>query len=231
MYYHLTSKENINSILNEGLLPKIGDNSSLVFEATKRIYLTDEESLPVWMILLNKDAVLAIDIDRKMQTCNYGAGLYNEYITEDPIPASAIKVSAAISYDKNYYTKKILIEYMYTISIICSNVARMHARRTDIDINAVRKIESVDSVLSRLDSSNFSDADYAEIKDSIKKYGEEGEFTLCDTYFNESIKLYQILTEYNSGEYTNIFKSFRDNIERLYGKALDVNSGGFECQY
>ncbi len=231
MYYHLTSKENIDSILNNGLLPKIGSNSNLVSETDKCIYLTDKESLPVWMILLNKDMILAIDINREMRTCNYGAGLYNEYITKDPIPASAIKVSATIDFDRNYYTKKILIEYMYTISIICSNIARLYARKQDIDINTVNEIKSISTVLSRLDSSKFSDDDYAEIKDYIRKYGDEGEFTLCDTYFNEKRKLYQILTDYDSGEYKLTLESFRNNIERLYGKALNVNSGGFECQY
>lgn len=38
-YYHVTLKKNLESILNNGLLPKIGELSRLCDEKEKRIYL------------------------------------------------------------------------------------------------------------------------------------------------------------------------------------------------
>ena len=57
--YHITSRANLPGILANGLCPSIGNNSALCRENDQRIYLTDEKSLPYWVILLNiKDPVL-----------------------------------------------------------------------------------------------------------------------------------------------------------------------------
>lgn len=80
--YHITDKENINSILTEGLLPMCGENSRLVSDYSHAIYLCDFNSIKYWSILLCRNSIIKITIsdaiiEKAIQT-NYGD--YNEII-------------------------------------------------------------------------------------------------------------------------------------------------------
>ena len=45
-FYHLTTEDNANSILKDGLIPHIGERSQSVRELKKHVYLCNEEDVP-----------------------------------------------------------------------------------------------------------------------------------------------------------------------------------------
>ena len=47
MFFHVTKKENLNSILEEGLIPQIGDNSSCCETEPFVFLFTDEDSMNI----------------------------------------------------------------------------------------------------------------------------------------------------------------------------------------
>ena len=53
IYYHLTTPENLESILQNGLKPHVGPRSACAKEEKPRIYLCGYEDMIVWSNLLN----------------------------------------------------------------------------------------------------------------------------------------------------------------------------------
>ena len=90
--YHITSRANLPGILANGLCPSIGNNSALCRENDQRIYLTDEKSLPYWVILLNiKDPVLLKVSDISAEKFAYD--IYKEFIYTGTITPKHISVA------------------------------------------------------------------------------------------------------------------------------------------
>ena len=60
--YHVTNKENFHKILQTGLQPSIGHNSSHAGEDKPMIYLADAYSAPLWQTILGYRYALRIDM-------------------------------------------------------------------------------------------------------------------------------------------------------------------------
>lgn len=140
-FYHITSQENVVSICENGLVPKIGDRGQSVLEDRKCVFVSDEESLPIWTVILGIDnpAVIVIDIpDEKSENYfthsqTYGAvdARYNEFYTYSHIPAKYI----SCVYNE-YNTEdelieangKMLLNLMFEMSITCMRAYNVFMR-------------------------------------------------------------------------------------------------------
>ena len=96
MLYHVTPSENVENILNVGLIPSIGDASQQNGEDRPRVYLFTslkwvKEGIETWLgeVYWNKDlSVLSINSTAK-KLCGEKCG--GEVLVEKPIPPSLIK--------------------------------------------------------------------------------------------------------------------------------------------
>ena len=97
-FYHITEKENLKTILEQGLIPKIGRNSKITNENKARIYLSDRDSLFYWNLIVKDPIVLKIAANHlehdKLTPHMYSADVnYKENMYENTIPAEYIEIT------------------------------------------------------------------------------------------------------------------------------------------
>lgn len=106
--YHITEKENINSIMQNGLIPKTGENNYKNME--NYVYLCDRKDLAPWLsILKHMDHPVILEVDtaglngvepgRMFKDRDYIPEGYGEYRTTESVPISSIKT---IDFEKEY---------------------------------------------------------------------------------------------------------------------------------
>lgn len=230
--YHVTKLENVQNILKHGLIPYIGNNSKIIDEKSKRIYLCDFDSIPYWSVICKGNVVLSIDIDEsKMREYDfevYKYTLYKEFITTKSISSKYIKI---INYKINnvtinYINKNLCSELLYKLSRFCSDCARYYNYNYgNYDFKEHLKI-GAKLIIHMNNVVDFSRYDKEKIKKDMIEFGNDGEYTCFDTYFNTSIRLYQILPYYRDDE----LSEYRKLISEYYRKILDdinINTGGF----
>lgn len=226
--YHLTDMSNINSIMQNGLIPKIGENSQHMNETVKRIYLSDKESIPFWMILLNRNALLEITIDANdVEQFKYTS--YTEYLCEKTIPQEQIKISKYKPTYSKQHMKQLCKNSMHGLSRCVTLCADFYTRKDwlgDTSIDDVKHTLSSEILLSeRIDYSVMSTS---EIEKELKYMGE----TLCmntfvDTYFNQNTRLYQQLINYPEDELTSYRTKIYEIIKNSFKNNLETNTGGY----
>lgn len=81
--YHLTNKNLLSNILKEGLVPNIGISSKMADEPEPAIFLCDNNSLPYWQILLDRDILLKIKILESGTYKVFDYELYKEYVFKE----------------------------------------------------------------------------------------------------------------------------------------------------
>lgn len=74
MYYHITKLENIDSILEKGLIPQVGERSWLDYESEPRVYLfktleDSNEALNSWVNDFIPESKVRLHIDSSNLNC------------------------------------------------------------------------------------------------------------------------------------------------------------------
>lgn len=237
--YHITEKRKVDSILKNGLLPKVGKRSKNI-ESVPIICLTELEYLDVWKILLhlNQPAVLEIRLPEiehddivsglveNFDNVNYDG--YKEIRTNakiEPDCISLVKIPNDRKHKRN--TMRMLCQnYIDSFSYVCTCCARHYADgvrkyTTQEDIEGM--LQSIYSILSHL---NFSVLSTPEKRKYLKNFGESGEFTFLDTYLKSGKKLYQ-LSMYDDDRTYDIRCKLEDLIRKNFADCLDICTGGW----
>lgn len=138
--YHITHKEKLYDIMQNGIVPEKGLNSEICDEAGNFVYLTDEESLPYWYILTGGDVVISVDKDiiTDLETAagffprNYSG--YSEYRVLCAVPAKYLEIADIPSKAKLLKAMRALA-YGYTnaISDMCYKLLRADIIKHDIE--------------------------------------------------------------------------------------------------
>lgn len=225
--YHITNKSNAQQILAEGLKPNVGTNSKLCSEEQEMIYLTDKESIPYWVILLDiKDPVL-LEV-RDIMTEKFQYSYYAEYQCSQTISPEHITLA-----DQNLlntvtveYMKTLCEEYIYTLSILCLRIidAYTYDEVNNLDFD---KVSALLGIVARLD---YSCAPLSYWKEVVQKYGESGEYTFCDRYcYNQEDghKLFEQMVLFPEDEYLPIRQRFSDIIKTLFPGCEEWETGGW----
>ena len=235
MLYHITSKENAEKILKEGLKPMLGPNSKLCGETEKLIYLCRRKDIPYWRILLNRDVVLQISedgiVENDMETFEYTN--YLEKMLKQPIKPKHIK-KVYIPKTQTEQMKQLCFEYIYNLSRFCVICARYYyyideyGESSEYITETLNEIKHsakwLKGVLPNLD---YSVLTKQEIKDQIRKMGEDCEYTICDLYCMENKKLYQKLIEFGDDELSDDRKFVYDFIKKNLKGCLTIDTGGW----
>lgn len=121
-FYHLTNKDNIESILKYGILPKCGENTSMVEKNIgDYIFLTSKKDLEIWSLFLNRHYVVEVELKYRPKRRSY-SNEYAEYYTETSIEPNCIISHYEFNPIKlTKYTRDLLVSYMEYMSFVCDD--------------------------------------------------------------------------------------------------------------
>lgn len=236
MLYHVTTKENAKRILKEGLRASIGDNSSLIGEDEKAVYLCRRSSVKQWRILLDRHTVLGID-EKGTEGKDVHEFAYDsckELIVYGDIAPEYIK-RVYIPKDDRDVMQTLCRSYIYSISHFCVSCARYYYHRDNEKkpdsyvLSAMENVKHYITVLScilpRLD---YSVLDKQEIRDQLRSmYTNDYTCTICDYYADENKRLYQKLVEFPKDDFYEGRKFIYQFIKQNFKGCLRVNTGSW----
>lgn len=138
-YYHLTKKENIESILKNGILPKCGENTSLVeSDIGNYIFFTNKKNLQIWSLFLNRHYVVEIELNNRLKRRDYNA--YSEYYTNKEISPQYIVNHYEFNPSRvSKHTKELLFSYLEYMSFVCDDYLDYDTTLKDARSIAMRK--------------------------------------------------------------------------------------------
>ena len=225
--YHLTSKENLEAIMKEGLTPKIGDNSKIAGDHVPSIYLSYKIDLPYWQILLGSSAVVRVNmegIDFSKNICHYTN--YREIVLESAIESNRISIVEMTPVRKMYMIN-LCIGFMYNINKVTECFANYYNNlRTDTITSDFidKELNFLINILKRLD---YTCLPKNRIIRELQYMGNECMYTFVDFYCNTGNKLYQQLLLYPEDEFSDRRKWLYDYITKAFDGCLYVNTGGW----
>ena len=211
-FYHIAERKNIDKILEQGLIPKIGRNSRAVNEEKPRVYLSNKRSLFYWGLIVKDPVVLRIESSYmkkhniKISHKNYGD--YAEWFCYENIPAESIEVTSikpGLSEDQN---QDLCLSHLGLLSSACKKLAYYELYHDCEDENtrkiarqrrtkALAECRILNRILPRLD---FKKVSNDEIIKLIQKQSHKGICVFSDTYSpyecfdeKEDLRLWQLL--------------------------------------
>lgn len=228
--YHLTDEENLNNILENGLIPQTGKMCSMIGDERQSIFLCEEVDIPYWYIILQKPVILKVQISRPSKENYYRYSHYGEYCCTEKISPDKITVvskNAAANIDTEKAMTELCISILYNISFYCVTCARFYRNTlketTEQDIYYGGK--SLCAIIKNLD---YSSLEMNEIENIVKSIGEDGEYTFCDCYDSNStdIKLWQKLIKYPNDSSSEIRRNIHDFVKNTFPFAETLCTGG-----
>lgn len=220
--YHITKRSKLESIMRDGLIPQIGDNSELCDEPAEVVYLCKESDIPYWVVLLDGDVVLRIENEEsefvyRRFDC-YGEfrthhRIYPDKITEVPIPATA---------DAKLVLQR---EYLLSLSREIVYVVTSWDKGRSVDFEMMSRVFTVDiEIMSKL---NYETLDRELIKGWLSDEGNDGEYTLLDTFMNTPKRLYEVLAEIDNPIGIEQRVAVYNFLKEKLDGCLDINTGGY----
>lgn len=203
-YYHVTTRDRLPAILERGLVPMIGENSTNAGEGLPAIYLSPPKSVPHWFILTRADVVLRIDprgLDLPLKTWQYGdePDFYHELRTSKPVAPEWISVYKKPDAKHLAGAMRTLADgYVYALSHLCYSALRlertlMNACLSDTDINMVLEdaagvADTITSNLRIMSCIDFSTLSQKEIAKNVRDYSNEACYvTFADSYYDKRL--------------------------------------------
>lgn len=232
--YHLTTKENLESILKDGLKCTIGEHSTFAKEKEPFIYLCDYEDILYWSIILGRDVVVKIPheiVDLTYINYNNYNNLYSEYVYNKNIDSEYITQIELPEY--NQKCMDILCEdFINTLNRICEHSAMIftedykYYNKGDLLQGTLQELNAFLYICNNL---NYKSVDQNRLKKYIEDLGvEQCDFTFCDKYNNTEKRLWEQLIEYDCDkELKEKFKQIYDYIKINLDGCNQVETGGW----
>ena len=226
MLYHITEKENVPSILSQGLIPRIGNNS-MGIENTPVVCLSRRRDVGYWKILLalKNPAVLSIPEITGLEEIRYDC--YEEYKTYDVIPGNIIKVSRI--YDtkerKLQINKDLAKSFMFSLHNLCADCAefyyenRKRMKEKDLYKNLFWGVK----MIKRIDFSALSPEE--KLKE-LKNASEDCVFTFSNVNMITNKRLYQ-LSIYPADSTLKMRLELEEIIRENFAECLNMDTGGW----
>lgn len=234
--YHLTKSSNIDGILKNGLMPKIGENSKSVSEEEDTVYLCDKDSILYWKILLGADAIIEVEMEElpgdSQRYRTHDGSSYIEYMHYETIHSANLKIvhDDISDIDVQVVMEQLCVQYLHTLSVYATKCARYYngkfSEKDKVDYHdyLLHWCNVLRTCLPRLD---YASVDKSVLRNELKRAGENGEYTICDTYFTTGKRLWNQLIEYPEDDLSEhhqwIYVFIKDNLQGC----LDVDTGGW----
>lgn len=238
--YHVTNKENLNSILHWGLTPRIGSHSKEMEEQEKRLYLCDRKSVAAWMVLLKADVVLKIKIQdpdkfHLIEKFEYNSGIdnskkYVEYITDSTIRKENISViyNRNLADEESRWMKYLCFDYLDYLSNFCYYAAMYNSGNDDNKSYYLLRMKQMYKVINPvIDNLKFSSCGSYALRNYLINKSNKLCYCLADHYYDTDMRLYEKLIRYDYDEMKEERRRVSDYIyDNLHMYIKDLNVGG-----
>lgn len=225
-YYHVTTEDKVESILQNGLQPQKGNNSEKV-EEESLVFLSEWDSVRYWAAILGRKVMLRVPKDKVNSPERYNRGLYDEVLTESPVYGMELCDFYAPELS-DIEMRKLICNYTGMLNMFCTNLANLYTRYPDSDVDTRTYLgNSISATLTVMKRLNWSVVTPSDLAKYLEEEGDDGEFTICDYYLNTGRKLYEQLVFYPVDALTPIRKRLHDFIVDKYNVALYVQTGGY----
>ena len=219
--YHVTNKENFHKILQTGLQPSIGLNSSHAGEDKPMIYLADAHNAPLWQTILGYQYALRIDMAGLPKPEKYEYDDMAEYMYSEPIPPE--RIAPVRLADRPRAQGQLCVGYIHTLSLFSLQTAIFLDRYADNDKmrqDLINWASTLNEVLPRL---HWSQMDPEYCRKKLIEEGEDGEYTLCDTWMYSKECLWEQIRKLNTPTTDALYEWIKDHLSPY----LNVNTGGW----
>lgn len=224
--YHVTKKQFLESIMKDGLVPQLGENSSACFELIPKVFLCSKEKAVFWSIVLGGDTVLKV-----CNVKNICIDHEDEFSTQDRIAPKDIKLVRALYTEKEYKDtmKKVCNDYADILSHICVKCAEYYnmepsEEKEGLFAYLVCRIYATITVMERL---NF---DVTEICTFLKKQSDDCLHTYDDMYGGTGFRLYQMLVKYPEDSLAPLRENLYEVMLKKLRGTFFVNTGQWNHQ-
>ena len=230
----------MNNILSAGLQPRIGENSRLVNEPEKAVYLCQAENLGKWRALLDikTPVILQVLVPEEDVERSYQPG---EFLVKKNIAPVNIKIVNDIQLESiSESMTQLMVDYEMNLCFIVISIVRCCYYFTNnksdneyykryMDPNwqnyLIQTAASYKWIIDeRLD---FSKADKEKVKAAIVELDRSGEYTIDNTWLDTGRYIYQQLLEFDEPVFEETRKMLYDLIQRNYADVVGPGKGGF----
>lgn len=226
--YHITKKENLPGILQEGLKPQVGDKSKLVHEKTPFVYLCRRKDLPYWKIILGESVVLKIQLDKSNCQENI-LGNYNEYRYKNIIlPEEIVKVYTPKP--SKFHMRKLCFGYLWSLNFLTLQTAIYYTYKNEKRSTTLCEEELhlfCDAFIAVMDNLDYSVLAKKEVRDFLKYLGENGEYTFLDEYLGTGKRLYEQLILFPEDSTFEKRRKIYNYIKKNLSDCLTLYTGGW----
>lgn len=238
-YYHLTTPENAEIIMKNGLKPMLGENAKSIKDVKPALCLCTEKSVDAWAILLGVNTVIKLTVpsENKLEQIT-DCHCTDEFHYGETIPAKYLIESYTIEPSKDILNE-LRSDYIMSLSRFCELCARYYTEGTgwkdggelqeEIEEDIEMYGNALIPVIPRL---NYPEMNRQDIQNELRMFGDSGAYTFCDEYViyydkKPTKRLYQMLIEYPDDKFTELRKSVYKLIKENFKYCLRTNTGGW----
>lgn len=227
-YYHLTTEKNLNSILKQGILPKIGERSALNMEKKPSIYLCNYHDLPIWSFLLGLPITIQIPKESVTIDNTFEYQIQTEYITYKPISQKGLSTIKTPKLDKTMQNE-IVTHLCMALSTTLTRLAIFYERYqndTELLNHILQSLNCVGYMISQVP---WNDIDCQNLQNELKKSAESGEYIFTDTYKDTNKRLWEQVLFYPESDQKicKSYQQFIQNIASMPTKIKFLSTGGW----
>lgn len=216
--YHLTYSKNAESIVKEGLIPRIGENGRSAGERRKRIFLCEKKDIPYWQILLGAEAAVSVNA-KDMYLLTWDYSLFREYICCEAIPPERICSVTPLGKPERKKMEDLCLYCLELLSSACLSAAKYYEKGSCLPKEPLqRQLEQVADMLKKLD---FTSVTLLRLKKKIYDIGKKG-CPFCAYYKNTERRMWEQLAYYPRDDLTYLrmqiymsISSFLDRSPRI----------------
>lgn len=203
VFYHVTCRNNVQSILSKGLTISKGVNKDAIGDERKGICLCKQEDVPYWLILLgllNNCAIFKVQgLDgRRIKQYKYCA--YSEYMYSIKILPQQLELvridSVIMQADINFAMQKLCEEYIMTISHLVWQVYKIYDKGKIDRYDGQYLTLSFKALITALPHIDYKHCNKIWVCNYVRECSDYGEIVITDIEENGTRRLYEILMDY-----------------------------------
>ncbi|MCM1218447.1 MAG: hypothetical protein NC548_28500 [Lachnospiraceae bacterium] len=225
--YHLTKRENVESICNNGLLPRLGDNSRSVNDEVPAVWVSMYEDLGFWQLILPHEVVLQLEVDNAYRFDPIQFGYYFGWIYYEPVYIKDCKIVENTP-DEHQFNEAREETVRQISRLVLTFVRYYHYHPTKRAIEELHgACMTVYNIMKIISNLKFDEIPADSLRAMLWTYGDEGEYTFLDTYMNTPTRLYEQLLNIEDTSTELPRRFLHDIIIQYFGAVLDTNTGGW----
>lgn len=249
IFYHFTEAGASASCFHKGLFPGIGKRAAKTGQGKPYIYLCKEKDLIPWYLGLPLDSPYLVELklpktfvaEHIIKGRGYGMSVrYDEYLCSAPIKPQCIKKPVPCPKPNASMCQGLALDALFDISSSIVEITRLFDRYQALGREEKQQMEKDMEeyylygwehgawYLDNLEKAGvYRHVDHCLLQQKLKEKGEDGDYTLCDEYDGNGLKLFEQLTRFD-GPFLETRQKLKGCISRCFPWAAKISTGGCE---